>query len=240
MYELLDRGSLATMLNSEEGRVSLPYLRRLRIMSETLRALNFLHTGGCNGLEIQHRDIKPHNICFTEDWSSKLIDCGLARIERMEDPSSTNVGETLFTDTFGLVGTDGYICRAYWNGMRPYQSACDIYSFGIVMIELITGTLNRHGTAFPGGFYNYFVASITGKAVQNSQAKLMEKCDDLVNWSGVDLPKLCKLALQCLSLDVTERPTAKVLVYEINAMLLRGEIGDLPVEYVSIDRKSVV
>ena len=136
-------------------------------MSETLRALNFLHTGGCAGLEIQHRDIKPHNICLAEDWSSKLIDCGLARIERLEEPT-TDGGTTFFSSANMLAGTDGYICRAYWNGMRPYLSACDIYSFGIVMVELITGSLNRQNKEYPGDFYNQFIASISGTAVQSS------------------------------------------------------------------------
>ena len=229
IYELLDRGSLAVFLKNEEGRIRLPYLRRLRIMSETLRALNFLHTGGCAGLEIQHRDIKPHNICLAEDWSSKLIDCGLARIERMED-STTDGGTTFFSSAYGLVGTDGYICRAYWNGMRPYQSACDIYSIGIVMVKLITGTLNRQNKEFPGYFYNHFMASISGVAVHDSLAKLIERSDELVVWNEKDFPVLCKLALQCLSLDVKKRPTAKTLVYEISKMLLRGEIGELPEE----------
>lgn len=232
IYELLDRGSLAMFLKNEEGRIRLPYLRRLRIMSETLRALNFLHTGGCAGFEIQHRDIKPHNICLAEDWSSKLIDCGLARIERMEE-TNTDGDTTFFSSSYGLVGTDGYICRAYWNGMRPYLSACDIYSFGIVMVELITGSLNRQNKDFPGDFYNHFKASISGNAVQNSLPKLMERCDELVVWNENDLSILCQLALQCLSLDVNNRPTAKTLVYEISKMHLRGEIGDLPEELIS-------
>lgn len=230
IYELLDRGSLAMFLKNEEGRIRLPYLRRLRIMSETLRALNFLHTGGCAGLEIQHRDIKPHNICLAEDWSSKLIDCGLARIERMEEPSADG-STTFFSSAYGLVGTDGYICRAYWNGMRPYISACDIYSFGVVMIELITGSLNRQSKENPGDFYNHFISSISGNAVQNGLSKLLERCDELVVWNENDLSILCNLALQCLSLDVKKRPTAKTLVYEISRMLLRGEIGDLPKEF---------
>ena len=238
VYELLDRGSLATYLKNEDDRIRLPYLRRMRIMAETLRALNFLHTGGCAGLEIQHRDIKPYNICLAEDWSSKLIDCGLARIERTEE-LSMNGGTNFISSTFGLVGTDGYICRAYWNGMRPYQSACDIYSFGIVMVELLTGSLNRQSKEFPGDFYNHYIASISGIAVQNSLPKLMERCDELVVWNQNDIPVLCKLALQCLSLDVNKRPTAKTLVYEISKILLRGEIGDLPEEFTTNDSPNV-
>jgi hypothetical protein len=196
-------------------------------MAESLRALNFLHTGGCAGLEIQHRDIKPHNICLAEDWSAKLIDCGLARIERIEEPSGDG-STTFFSSANGLAGTDGYICKAYWNGMRPYLSACDIYSFGVVMIELITGTLNRQNRQFPGDFFNHFVSSISGIPVENGLAKLMDRSDELVVWNEYDLPKLCKLALQCISLDVRQRPTAKTLAYELSMMLLRGEIGELP------------
>jgi hypothetical protein len=196
-------------------------------MAESLRALNFLHTGGCAGYEIQHRDIKPHNICLAADWSAKLIDCGLARIERLDDTDDIG-GTTFFSSGNNLAGTDAYICRAYWNGMRPYQSACDIYSFGMVMIELIIGTLNRQNKQFPGDFYNHFIASISGVSVENGSLKLLERCDELVVWNEQDLPKLCKLALQCLSLDITKRPTAKTLLVEISMMLIRGEIGELP------------
>lgn len=234
VYEFLDRGSLVEFLKNEDGRVQLPYLRRLRIMSETIRALNFLHTGGCAGLEIQHRDIKPHNICLAEDWSSKLIDCGLARIERVEEPISDRSG-TYFHSTNNLVGTDGYICRAYWNGMRPYVAACDIYSFGILMVELITGAVNLQNKKFPGDIYNHFKFSLSGAAVKDGLSKLIDRCDELVVWNANDLSTLSNLALQCLSFDVNERPTAKTLVYEINRILLRSEIGELVEEFTNND-----
>lgn len=228
IYEYLSRGNLATYLKTEAGRICLPYLRRLRILAETLRALNFLHTSGCAGLEIQHRDIKPHNICLAEDWSAKLIDCGLARIERKEEPDEEDGSTTVFSTENTMVGTDGYICRAYWNGHRPYQSACDMYSLGIVMMELIIGGLNRTFKKHPGDFYNLFVGSISGVSVENGAEKLMERCDDIVVWNMDDLELLCKLAVQCLSMNIAERPTAQVLAFEVNKMLLRGEIGDLP------------
>ena len=63
----------------------------------------------------------------------------------------------------------------------------------------------------------------------------MERCDELVVWDENDLPNLCRLALQCLALNVRNRPTVKTLVYEISRMLLRGEIGDLPEQFITND-----
>ena len=235
IYELVGGGSLADLLKSENGRVRLPYLQRLRIMSETLRALNFLHTGGCAGLEIHHCDIKSSNICFTDNWSSKLIGFGLSRMEHMEELSTDGKSTVRSYDS---IQTNGYICRSYWNGKRPYVSACDIYSFGIVMIELLTGTLNRESSAYPGDFYNHFIVSTNDVAVPDNVQKLLTRCDELVVWNERDLQTLCQLALQCLSLDVQERPTAKLLLFEISKMLLRGEIGELPEEYTNIHMTS--
>ena len=73
--------------------------------------------------------------------------------------------------------------------MLPYLSACDIYSFGIVMVELITGTLNRQNKEFPGDFYVHYVASISGVPVHNSLPKLIDRSDELVVWDENDLPK---------------------------------------------------
>lgn len=231
VYEFAGRGNLAVQLKTENGRLRLPYLRRLRIMTEALRALNFLHTKGC-GAEIQHRDIKPENICLTGDFSTKLIDCGLARISEVSEGSSNSHSTHSILSTFGgLAGTEGYCCRRYWNGLRPYQSPCDMYSFGIVMMELIVGGLNRRCKAFPGDFFEHFVESAIGDTILDGAERLAERCDELVVWEEASLGRLCRLAVKCLSKNLKERPTARQLVVEVGNMMLQGELGEIPSDF---------
>lgn len=167
VYEYLDGGSLADCLKNEDSRAKLPYLQRLRIMIDALCALNFLHSNGA-GVIIQHRDIKPDNICLTRDKNAKLIDCGLARIERavVDDKTTTMYG----------AGTKHYMCKVYERGLLGhYQSECDIYSFGVVMVELITGTLNgKNAKLRYNDFYSCFINPHSGTVSNDGVAMLQE------------------------------------------------------------------
>ena len=80
VYEYLSNGSLATFWKDEKCRTRLPSNVRLSIMFQLARSVHFLHTGGCDNLAVLHRDIKSGNICLTQDYTAKLIDCGYSKV----------------------------------------------------------------------------------------------------------------------------------------------------------------
>jgi serine/threonine protein kinase len=65
-------------LRDDTSARQLTSIRRVRIALDIATALNFMHSGRCDGVAY-HRDIKSGNIALTSDWRAKLIDCGLAK-----------------------------------------------------------------------------------------------------------------------------------------------------------------
>jgi serine/threonine protein kinase/tetratricopeptide (TPR) repeat protein len=95
-------------------------------------ALAAAHAAG-----IVHRDLKPGNLLVTEKGSVKVLDFGLAKRAERD-------GATDSTQTAGLAGTPGYLAPEQIEG-RPADARSDIFAFGCVLYELLSGR-----RAFPG------------------------------------------------------------------------------------------
>src|SRR4051794_6593422 len=98
--------------------VAIDYARQI------LSALGFAHRHG-----IVHRDIKPHNVVVGPDGRLKVTDFGIARS-----------GTSQMTETGSIIGTAQYLSPEQAKG-APVTPASDIYSVGIVLYEMLTGTV---------------------------------------------------------------------------------------------------
>ncbi|KAI4385829.1 hypothetical protein MLD38_003822 [Melastoma candidum] len=127
IYSYMENGSLDYWLHEKsDGPALLDWNTRLRIARGAARGLAYLHQS-CEP-HILHRDIKSSNILLDENFEAHLADFGLARlICAYETHVSTD-----------LVGTLGYIPPEYGQAsVATYKG--DIYSFGVVLLELVTG-----------------------------------------------------------------------------------------------------
>ncbi|MED6181653.1 hypothetical protein PIB30_021246 [Stylosanthes scabra] len=127
VYEYVDNGNLEQWLHGDVGPLSpLTWEIRMNIILGTAKGLAYLH----EGLEpkVVHRDIKSSNILIDKQWNSKVSDFGLAKLL----DSDSNYIKTR------VMGTFGYVAPEYAStGMLNEQS--DVYSFGILIMEVITG-----------------------------------------------------------------------------------------------------
>jgi serine/threonine protein kinase len=107
----------------ERGSLTLKEL--LRILPPLASALDYAHKSG-----VLHRDIKPSNILLASDGTPYLTDFGLARVA---------VAQSLSLTGGAPLGTPYYLSPEQAQGQRNPTGATDIYSFGVVLYELVTG-----------------------------------------------------------------------------------------------------
>ncbi|HKD09999.1 MAG TPA: protein kinase [Bryobacteraceae bacterium] len=98
-------------------------------------ALEYAHARG-----VVHRDLKPANIMVTGDGVVKILDFGLARVTRKPADSPVGNGSGFGTTTHpgGIAGTPGYMSPEQAMG-QPLDKRTDVWSFGIVLWEMLTG-----------------------------------------------------------------------------------------------------
>jgi predicted ATPase/DNA-binding SARP family transcriptional activator/tRNA A-37 threonylcarbamoyl transferase component Bud32 len=128
IMEYVAGGSLRDLLN-KEGRLSVA--RTLDIALELADALSRAHH-----LDIIHRDLKPGNVLLAEDGTPRLTDFGIARITQREGTQLTQAG--------AIVGTMDYMSPEACQGLG-LDGRSDIWSFGILLYEMLTGTLPFQG-----------------------------------------------------------------------------------------------
>lgn len=147
-----------------------------------------------------HRDLKPGNILLGDNYVSKISDVGLARL--VPPSVAENVTQYRMTST---AGTFCYIDPEYQQtGMLAVKS--DVYSLGIVLLQLITGKP-------PMGVTHNVSTSI-------ENGNFLDMLDpDVPNWPVEEAFCLAQLALQCAELRRKDRPDlGKVVLPELNRL----------------------
>ncbi|XP_042006250.1 probable serine/threonine-protein kinase PBL21 isoform X1 [Salvia splendens] len=137
VYEFMQMGSLENHL-FEPTQMPLSWSTRMKIAVDAARGLEYLH---CKvNPPVIYRDLKSSNILLDNDFNAKLSDFGLAKLGP--------VGENTHVST-RVMGTYGYCAPEYaMSGKLTLKS--DIYSFGVVLLELITGRMAINPTKPPG------------------------------------------------------------------------------------------
>ncbi|KAM2016265.1 hypothetical protein ACFX16_046698 [Malus domestica] len=125
IYEYMANGNLREQLSGSRSNI-LSWRDRLQIAIEAAQGLEYLHYG-CSP-PIIHRDVKSTNILLNEKFEAKLSDFGISRSFPTED--GTHI-------TTNVAGTPGYLDPEYYASKRLNKES-DVYSFGIVLLEIIT------------------------------------------------------------------------------------------------------
>jgi hypothetical protein len=126
VLEYIDGPSLADVIRRDGA---LPEARVRSLARDLASALAYVHVNG-----VVHRDVKPSNVLIDGNGHGRLTDFGVARL----------VDQTRVTQTATVIGTAAYMAPEQIEG-RDVGPAADVYSLGLVVIEMLTGT-----RAFPG------------------------------------------------------------------------------------------
>eukprot|EP01018_Ginkgo_biloba_P016075 Gb_12221 [translate_table: standard] len=127
VYEYMPNGSLGDLLHGPKASV-LDWPVRYKIAIGAAQGLAYLHHD-CTP-SIVHRDVKSNNILLDADFGARVADFGLAKILQ-----SCGKGQDCMS---AIAGSYGYIAPEYAYTLKVNEKS-DIYSFGVVILELVTG-----------------------------------------------------------------------------------------------------
>src|SRR5712692_5107728 len=131
-------GTPVDILLSEKG--ALPIADAISVAQNMLEALVYAHGKG-----IVHRDIKPANLIREKSGSVKVTDFGIAKIkEGVAAP-----GQTVLTKSGFLLGTPHYMSPEQIREPKDAGAKSDVYSAGVVLYEMLTGTLPFNSRSLP-------------------------------------------------------------------------------------------
>ena len=88
---------------------------------------------------VVHRDIKPENLIIANDGYAKVLDFGVAKLKGDEVAAADDATRGVLTEAGMMVGTSGYMSPEQARGL-PIDRRTDIFSFGCVLYECLTGT----------------------------------------------------------------------------------------------------
>ncbi|KAM8716833.1 hypothetical protein ACLKA7_003670 [Drosophila subpalustris] len=202
VYQLMKGGSLESRLKPKSPRHRLNWQQRLSIALGTAKGINYLHTA--QQTPFIHGDIKPANILLDQSLQPKIGDFGMAR----EVPNSiTGVMEVKH-----VMGTKIYLAPEFLRS-KKLSTGVDIYSFGIVLLEMFTGRLMNECTS-PND--QQTLLRHLKKRCRES-FKNREEIFDNELWTpmGEELDK-CNCAIEfgmkCAAFTLENRPTMKEVV----------------------------
>ena len=199
VYECMGRGDCERILKDRVLAPEFTWERRLSVLLDACRGLTYLMTSQPIAF---HRDIKPSNILVNDEWVGKMADFGLA----CELPSSDVTSIKVSTSA----GTLGYACPVYVQ-TGTVSEASEIYSFGICILEFLTGqppTLTN--PMFPGQVV-HLVEKINGNL-----SSLVSLADKRVGWPDRVAQVLGRIVIECCNKPVNQRPGFLEVVKELN------------------------
>jgi eukaryotic-like serine/threonine-protein kinase len=109
---------------------------------QILGALEHAHARG-----VVHRDLKPENILIAKDGLAKLTDFGLGRLLEDARAKLAVSGSLISTDGRDISGTVAYMAPEQREAGRTVDARADLYAFGIVLFEMLTGARPEGGEA---------------------------------------------------------------------------------------------
>ncbi|XP_058108280.1 probable inactive receptor kinase At1g48480 [Magnolia sinica] len=188
VYDYMPMGSLSALLhgNRGAGRTPLNWETRTRIALEAARGIEYLHS---RGPAVSHGNIKSSNVLLTKSYGARVSDFGLAHLG----------GSSATPNRVG-----GYRAPEVTDARKVSQKA-DVYSFGVLLLELLTGkapshaVLNEEGVDLPRWVQSVVREEWTAEVFDLELLRYQSVEEDMV--------QLLQLAIDCAAQYPDNRPS---------------------------------
>ncbi|KAK8970601.1 Receptor-like protein kinase HSL1 [Platanthera guangdongensis] len=194
VYEYMPNGSLGDLLHSSKAGL-LDWPTRFKITLDAAEGLCYLHHDCVP--PIVHRDVKSNNILLDADFGAKVSDFGVAKIIDGigGGPQSMSV----------IAGSCGYIAPEYAYTLRVNEKS-DIYSFGVVILELVTGKRPVSPEFGEKDLVNWVCTTIQQKGEESVIYSKLDVC------YREEITKVLHVGLHCTSNLPINRPSMRRVV----------------------------
>ncbi|GJY06101.1 kinase-like domain-containing protein [Tanacetum coccineum] len=217
VYEFMPNGSVHDWLHSSANTSKLNLLQRINILRDVATALDYLHNR-CQ-TTIVHGDLKPSNILLDADMVAHVGDFSLARL------LGTDLNQNSST---GVKGTIGYAPPEYGIGSEMTSSG-DVYIFGILLLEVMTGKKPTDDMFNEGLSIHKFASMALPDHVTDvidDDAIVLQSTE--VNAKKVEecLVAIIKIGVSCSVDSPPQRMTTEIVVIELQSLIpsLLGEV----------------
>ncbi|KAK4754836.1 hypothetical protein SAY87_008593 [Trapa incisa] len=203
VYNFLSGGNLDTFIHERSGKtLEFPVIHKIAL--DVAQALAYLHYS-CSP-RIVHRDIKPSNILLDRELNAYISDFGLARLLEVSETHAT-------TD---VAGTFGYVAPEYATTCRVSDKA-DVYSFGIVLLELMSGkkSLDPSFSDYGNGFN---IVAWAALLLEEGRAQELFSPELWGCGPSENLMAMLRLASFCTSESHSVRPSMKQVVQKLKQL----------------------
>lgn len=209
VYEYMPNGSLGHLLHGKKTQV-LDWSARFRIALGAAKGLAYLHHDCVP--PILHRDVKPNNILLDSEYEAHIADFGLAKV--IQNPSEKGFSIS------GVAGSVGYIAPEMGYAAKVTEKS-DVYSYGVVLLELLTG---RRATDAEFGAGVDIVRWVTSKLWSREEVTGSLLFFNKWREMGLNVPTppskeeeqemlvVLKLALRCTGAVPAQRPSMREVV----------------------------
>jgi len=191
VYEFIPNGSVESHLHGPDQ--PLDWEARVKIALGSARGLAYLHED--SNPRVIHRDFKASNILLEYDFTPKVSDFGLAK-------SAGDIGNSQPIST-RVMGTFGYVAPEYaMTGHLLVKS--DVYSYGVVLLELLSGRKPVDMTQPPGE--EHLVTWARPLLTSNEGLYILVDPDLRHNFPLDSFTKVAAIALRCVQPEASNRP----------------------------------
>jgi serine/threonine protein kinase len=192
----MDNGSLEKYIYLENSDLVIEWEMLQQIAVGIARGLEYLHQG-CSA-RIIHFDIKPQNILLNQDFCPKIADFGLAKLCHLKD-SILSIAEAR--------GTIGFIApEVFSRGFGVVSTKSDVYSYGMMLLEMVGGRVNKERENTENSSDAYFP-----NWIYDNIAEQVQSCEVICDLEE-DMRKMTLVGLWCIQTNPGHRPSMSKVI----------------------------